>query len=210
MQILWCSIKPGSREVIMNAETIVFEDWERVLRETVPPEKQWEWRTAVAKFRHWLRETGKEPTVEVFKEHLAWKRSYLPPEEYEIRRQALRWYWEKGKKNGTQEPGAGSQNGGGTNSRRVNAPARNRPEPVDRVLEFASTMSDVPTKGAADLGGPPWERKMVACIRARHLAWKTETTYRHWARRLGAVHGESGDRGAEFFHSRAGGFGHQT
>ena len=41
------SIKPSWREGVMSTEMIVFEDWERVLRETVPAEKQWEWREAV-------------------------------------------------------------------------------------------------------------------------------------------------------------------
>ena len=45
-------------------------------------------------------------------------------------------------------------------------------------------MNDVPTLGRADLGGPPWERGLVARIRELHLAWRTEKTYRHWAWRL--------------------------
>lgn len=45
-------------------------------------------------------------------------------------------------------------------------------------------MTDVPPLGKADLGGPAWERKLVRRIREKHLAWKTEQTYRHWVRRL--------------------------
>ena len=190
----------------MSAEMVVLEEWERVLRDTVPADKQALWREAVVKFRYWLRETGRAPTVEAFKEHLAWKKSYLPPARYEERRQALRWYWEKGKKSRIQNSGVGIQNGRNLatpappaeprstetagNSRAQQAePLQTIPDPpigsesaVNR-LDFAREMSDVPTKGAADLGGPAWEQKMVKCIRSRHLAWKTETTYRHWARR---------------------------
>ena len=61
-------------------------------------------------------------------------------------------------------------------SRRVGAPAYNR-------AGTGNLMTDVPSKGKVDLGGPPWERKLMACIRARHLAWTTEQTYRYWARR---------------------------
>ena len=82
----------------MSEPIVVFEDWEKVLRETVPVELQRGYREAVVKFRYWLREKGRAATVEAFKEHLAWKQSYLPAKKYEIRRQALRWYWEKGKK----------------------------------------------------------------------------------------------------------------
>jgi integron integrase len=45
-------------------------------------------------------------------------------------------------------------------------------------------MNDVPPLGGADLGGPPWERTLVARIRELQLAWRTEKTYRHWAWRF--------------------------
>ncbi len=49
--------------------------------------------------------------------------------------------------------------------------------------EAVSVIMDLPTKGSQDIGGAPWERRMVACIRARHMAWRSEQTYRQWARR---------------------------
>jgi hypothetical protein len=33
--------------------------------------------SAIVKFRYWLRETGKLPDAETFREHLEWKKSYL-------------------------------------------------------------------------------------------------------------------------------------
>ena len=90
-------IKPGSRGGHDECgKDPVLEDWERVLRDTVLADKQTLWREAAVKFRYWLRETGRAPTVEAFRENLAWKKSYLPPARYEERLQALRWYWEKG------------------------------------------------------------------------------------------------------------------
>ena len=190
----------------MSMERVVWEDWEQVLRDTVPAEQQAVWREAVVKFRYWLRETGRAATVEAFREHLAWKKSYLPPARYEERREALRWYWEMGKKkkriqesefriqNGGIKEGDGApagkmpafrreEAGGGGDSRGVGAPADNRCATANREPRAVNRMSDVPTLGKADLGGPPWERKLVSRIREKHLAWKTETTYRHWARR---------------------------
>jgi integron integrase len=35
-----------------------------------------------------------------------------------------------------------------------------------------------------DHGGPPWEQRMVAVLRTRHLQWRTEEAYRGWARRF--------------------------
>ena len=183
----------------MDQPIVEFADWERALRDTVPADLRQGYREAVVKFRYWMREKGKAATVEAFREHLAWKKSYLQPEEFERRRQALRWYWEKGAKRSIQNSGVRIQKGAGEGretalagkmpalrpedaeggSRRGGAPAYSR-------AGTGNLMTDVPSKGKVDLGGPPWERKLVACIRARHLAWTTEQTYRYWARRLSA------------------------
>ena len=183
----------------MDQPIVEFADWEQALRDTVPADLRQGYREAVVKFRYWMREKGKAATVEAFREHLAWKKSYLQPEEFERRRQALRWYWEKGAKRSIQNSGVRIQKGAGEGrepalagkmpalrpedaeggSRRGGAPAYSR-------AGTGNLMTDVPSKGKVDLGGPPWERKLVACIRARHLAWTTEQTYRYWARRLSA------------------------
>ena len=202
MLLLHRSIKPSSREGNMHNVMVVFEDWERVLRATIPADQQDQYREAVVKFRYWLRDKRKTPTPEAFQEHLAWKKSYLAPDRFEMRRQALRWYWEKGGKQSIPNSESGIQNAGkltspaptpgpgqaefprcGQKAAAEKSAAAIRIDPTMNRLDFAREMTDVPTRGAEDLGGSPWERKMVACIRARHLAWKTETTYRHWARR---------------------------
>ena len=201
MQKGWWRIKLNLREVVMSGDVIVFEDWEQVLKSTVPKELQGGWREAVVKFRYWLKENGKPATTEMFKEHLAWKKSYLTREKFEVRRQALRWYWEKGRermvevsdarystlidqgKSPTKIEAATGAAAGARGQDPEQAGDCRRAEAANRELETANAMTDVPTRGAADLGGAPWERKMVVCIRARHLAWRTETTYRHWARR---------------------------
>ncbi len=41
-----------------------------------------------------------------------------------------------------------------------------------------------PPSAATDLGREPWERTLVATIRKRHLLWRSEQTYRMWARRF--------------------------
>ena len=166
----------------MDQPIVEFADWEQALRDTVPADLRQGYREAVVKFRYWMREKGKAATVEAFREHLAWKKSYLQPEEFERRRQALRWYWEKGRARGNsisniQYPISNHQGRTGDGEGRETALAGKMP---------ALRMTDVPSKGKVDLGGPIWERKLVACIRARHLAWTTEQTYRYWARRLSA------------------------
>jgi len=181
----------------MDDQIVEFSDWDRVLRESVPVALQAGYREAVVKFLYWLRETGEQPNVAAFKEHLEWKKSYLPAKQYELRRNALRWYWQMGAKKRIQNSGVRSQKGDGEGRKTALAgkmPAL-RPEdaaagsrPVGaRAYSRTGTgnrMADIPPLGKADLGGEPWERKLVARIRELHLAWKTETTYRHWARRL--------------------------
>ena len=41
-----------------------------------------------------------------------------------------------------------------------------------------------PPLAATDLGGPPWERKLIRELRTRHYEWRTEQAYRMWARRF--------------------------
>jgi hypothetical protein len=60
----------------MGGKPIVFENWEQALQAEVPPNCRSAWRTAIVKFRYWLRETGKAPVDAAFKEHLEWKKSY--------------------------------------------------------------------------------------------------------------------------------------
>ena len=163
----------------MTEQRVEFEGWEQALRNTVPVALQGVYREAVVKFLYWMQENGKPATVASFKEHLEWKKSYLPAEKYEIRRQALRWYWQMGRKRResiSNDQGKAGDVGGALGigaSRTLNQ----KPATMNR-------MTDVPPLAKADLGGPPWERRLVARLREKHLAWKTEQTYRYWARRL--------------------------
>jgi integron integrase len=44
--------------------------------------------------------------------------------------------------------------------------------------------SSPPGRAADDLGGADWERDLIAAIRERGFLWRTEETYRDWARRF--------------------------
>src|SRR5215831_9373637 len=41
-----------------------------------------------------------------------------------------------------------------------------------------------PSVGRADLGKTGWERRMIERLRLQHYSWRTEQTYREWARRF--------------------------
>ena len=195
----------------MEDQWVEFEDWERVLRDTVPAKLQGGYREAVVKFLYWLRENEKCANVGAFKEHLAWKKSYLPPEKYEVRLQALRWYWEKGRKRKnsgvrSQEsdfPEDKGQGAGGGGPSEAGAEGHGQGEMPNRISDAPAYgrvgrfMTDVPTLGKADLGVEVWERRLVERIREKHLAWTSEKTYRHWARRLVAFSQNSGGKSQE-------------
>lgn len=191
----------------MGDPPIVFNDWEAVLRTEVPPALRARYREAIVKFRYWLRETGKHAVQDSFREHLDWKKSYLPPGLFEKRREALRWYYRTGLRRMSamatpHDPAVAGPSGvpqrvGSSPASAQTAPAK-APETAGASVHSADrpargpqvdgyrvyAMNDVPTAGAADLGGPPWERALVRRIREKHLAWKSEKTYRSWCRRF--------------------------
>lgn len=194
----------------MDALTIVFDDWEQVLASTLPPDLRKPYREAIVKFRYWLRQTGKTPDAETFKEHLDWKKSYLSPDRFEVRRDALRWYYKEGlrrMKAAGQNPSKPLTPTGSALVPKVPPKANQAPHPASngnprpvfptraptvpaktgtgRVGDYRTyEMSDVPTAGARDLGGPDWEKALVSRIRERNLAWTSEKTYRAWCRRF--------------------------
>jgi len=47
-----------------------------------------------------------------------------------------------------------------------------------------------PSIGQADTGKSDWERRMIARLRLGHYSWRTEQTYREWARRFAQSRGE--------------------
>jgi len=169
----------------MDKTPIIFDDWEQALKKDVPIALHPAYREAIMKFRYWLWETGKSPDVETFKEHVAWKKSYLPPEQFEARLEALRWYY----KEGNQRMKAA----GKTKADIVPTAKDPLPTPKAATLVKRSSvdggyrtyeMNDVPSAGARDLGGPPWEKALVSRIREKGLAWTSEKTYRGWCRRF--------------------------
>jgi hypothetical protein len=195
----------------MDDIPITFEDWETVLIAAAPPDRYPAWREAIVKFRYWLRQTSKPPTASTFKEHLDWKKTYLTPERFEIRREALRWYYREGL---SRMKGAAGQAETPPSPARAESNPRRVPDRSDRATSMAERphstsssegrvpaqprkphkriaggyrtyeMNDVPTAGARDLGGPPWEQALVRRIRERNLAWTSEKTYRAWCRRF--------------------------
>ena len=168
----------------MDGQTIIFEDWQSAL-DGVPAERRRAYREAIAKFRYWLRETGKPATPETFKTHLDWKKSYLPAERFALRQEALRWYYAEGLKRMRSASRSTAQGKALRTSARSPAPrpptsagtgSKGNAGP-NRLGEYrAYEMNDVPPAGKADIGGPPWEQALVRRLREKGLAWTSEKT----------------------------------
>lgn len=141
-----------------------FDNWRKVLSEEVPLEKRAAYSEAIVKFHYWLRQKGKPPTLESFREHVAWKQSYMQPERFVIRREALRWFYKE-------------------------AIRRAEPETPQRDARLR-TVADIPPDGAQDLGKTPWEQALVRRLREKNMALRSEQTYRYWCRRFMAACGK--------------------
>lgn len=79
-------------------------------------------------------------------------------------REAVRWFFRAAKRRNTEAGVRTEELGIG-----------------ERGVEDAPAVI-VPEK--ADLGATPWERKLVEKLRVGHYQWRTETSYREWARRF--------------------------
>ena len=55
---------------------------------------------------------------------------------------------------------------------------------VNGQQRCAAQPDGVPSIGKADIGKTAWERRMIERLRLQHYSWRTEQTYRDWARRF--------------------------
>ena len=153
-------------------------------------------------FRNWKQELAKEPfnrqlsaayemeiiaflrhckthhapaTVELAKQYLAQAeaRSAGPM------RDALRWFFVKGRKGGTTGTRATE-----APQQRIAAPAP--PPTVASALPRSPNQSRLmhPPPASSDLGANTWEAALIQEIRVRGFLWRTEQTYREWAIRF--------------------------
>lgn len=64
------------------------------------------------------------------------------------------------------------------------SPLLNPPMLATNQIPKPITKGNVPPLAARDLGGPPWEQKLIRELRSRHYEWRTEQAYRMWAKRF--------------------------
>ncbi len=158
----------------MPVRNVRIHDWQAALEREIPAVERAAYREAIVKFHYWLKQEGKPPTLDTFKEHVDWKRSYMPPERFAVRRKALLWYFNEYFSDSPPASETGSSQGA------VKGPSARPLAGLSRHL----VASDVPPDAATDLGASEWERALVRRIREKQLALRSEQTYRGWCRRF--------------------------
>lgn len=114
-------------------------------------------------------------------------------------RMALRWFFRTAKAAGSRadvarsQPGAGFQfprgkiETGKTDKENAVGVARAPASEPDRdgIVPALSKLRPMePGPARDDLGGPDWEQALIKTMRLRGLLWRTENSYRSWARRF--------------------------
>lgn len=132
-----------------------FPEWKSALAESLlNAEQRALFQRAILTFLHRCKVARAPATVALAKIHLD-KRG---AGEGSSEREALRWFFSRG--------------------RRGSLP-RAAPVAAARRVRHAE-----PMRAREDRGGADWERDLIAACRVRGFLWRTEETYREWARRF--------------------------
>jgi integron integrase len=119
-------------------------------------------------FLHHCKVSHAAATVELAKQYLGVreKQSTGPA------REALRWFYREGAR----------RQAGRDEARAPEVSAAATPPPIRR----SALRPMEPRPAAQDLGSSEWEKALIKTMRVRGLLWRTEETYRSWARRFAA------------------------
>lgn len=138
------------------AQTISFPNWNDVLiQQRLPKVEEANFEQVIISFLHFCKTEHAPASVELAKRYLAQRQRKVGVIDS---RPALRWFF------------------------------RNAPGQTGSGMPFARSISarsnGVPPAAARDVGGPDWERRLIAACRERSFLWRTEETYRRWAQRF--------------------------
>lgn len=151
-------------------EVVSFPTWRKVLEQQALPEKvKRDFRRDIVGLLVACKDAGRPVSTGFIRWYLG--RRGLTEVEREYEREALKWFFQEAKRIG----GVARQTGvfrppAGDVSALEAQPRRNAGVP--------------PPLAASDLGHADWERALVSAIRQRGFLWRTEQTYRGWARQF--------------------------
>jgi integron integrase len=153
----------------MSIGPIRFPDWKTALSTAeLSRDRRVEFEREILSFLRHCKASRAAATAEVAKQYLADRERRGPG----AAREALRWFYREGAKRRPADTNAVT---------RVRAP---RPVDEEGGDVRSSRHAQVPPPAAGDLGESPWERALIKASRERGFLWRTEQTYRDWARRF--------------------------
>lgn len=158
---------PADKSRIQNphsSETaaVSFPAWKAAL-DTAPllPTQRMQFHWAIVSFLHFCKQARRPASIAAAREHI----SALTAQGKltESTRAGLRWFFRAASRQAATE---------------VPSPT------VGPVGGRYVSHGLPPTPAASDLGGPDWEQALVRAMRIRGFLWRSEQTYRNWARRF--------------------------
>jgi len=174
----------GARERL----PVSFPEWKTALT-CVENELQESYRQEVVWFLHHCKKLHTPATV-------ALARNYLEGREHThggSAREALRWFFRAAALAARTRSPAASNKPCAPESSKADQSLRDsasRNTPVRSSLSYRPASAGrgehrpEPALAADDLGGPVWEKALITAAREAGLLWRTEETYRGWARRF--------------------------
>jgi len=176
---------------------VSFPKWAEALASApdVVPERRDAFRHAIMGYLHYLKGLHARASLASAKAYFDAEREAGRDREEE--REAVRWFFRAAKRLGMSNIQHGMSNDEGGEGGTRNAEHSS----LNAQIEEVPTAVE-PEK--VDLGETPWERKLVEKLRVGHYQWRTETSYREWARRFCAWLGtrtleEAGDEDIKRF-----------
>jgi integron integrase len=157
---------------------IWFPHWEEALeRVRLPHLVHRQQRHAIILYLRFCKQTRQRATVDSARQFIAQvpTQQHVAVSQLANWKEAIRWFFRAGSQAPLPHPPASEA----ACHRPVVAATTNGPPP----LRSAPSMG-LPTLGARDLGCAAWEQRLITELRGRHYRWRTEQTYRGWARRF--------------------------
>lgn len=164
--------------MLSEAAQVHFPGWYDTLRAEVSGELQERYRREIAEFLACCSRWRTPANVAVIRQYLEQPKKRQSP----WAREALRWFFRTGRRVWHD-----SEAQRALDADREEAAVRRGREARGTVrTEGTSSVRGrtEPRRAAEDLGGADWERDLVRAVRVAGFLWRTEETYRSWAKKF--------------------------
>ena len=157
-----------------STQGIWFPNWADALAQTrLRDSERRDYRLALFEFLRFCKQSRQRATLASARSFMQQveERRRLPVSQLAPWKAALNWFFKSAK-----------------------SPSLNPPMPNPSQAATPCIRGKEPPLAAMDLGGPPWEQKLIRELRTRHYEWRTEQAYRMWARRFAGWLAQRGQR----------------